>query len=694
MRIALSLIVFVCTLNSALAQKETANWFLFANRVSVTPSGISNSAGYGNQVGAYFTSTSISDSAGNLLFACDGSKIMDKNLQVMPLLANDWYHLGAQKVLAVKIPASTKYYVFYSFKNSSIANAPSEFFYSIVDLSLNGGNGDIIVHEKLFATDVSAAFTLARSPGTDDAWLVTHRNATDTFLSYKVTAAGLSEVPVISKAGMNVTTSEYLFQDLKTSPNGQMIAGVVYKDYTNWFALTYQFIETFHFDGVTGKLSNRLRSTRLGSGYFQNYQSLEFSPDNRLLYLGNMQRIHGLQPCGYGAGTITQYNLCYADSVTFTRNATVVATNFAWCNPFASWGRLQIGADKRIYTVYSGNTVSAINNPNRIGTSANFQFNAHTLLNINGGNVGVPDFYHPLMEKAVKNNIVYEGGCFPAPTRFRVSNDTITSIQWNFGDPASAANTSTQLAPTHQFSGPGFYTVTATLFNSLQQQIETITELVEIRDPAKRVLHAYPKDTTICSGQTVKIKLAAVNGIFVWTRTNAYSTDAFYRTADSVDLESEGTYYVQMRQGDCNGCVMTDSIKIKVLPVPYVSLGYDRELCAGDSLTLSAEGPPASNLWSTGATTPSILVKTGGVYWVRSEYNNNGCPRTDTIVIKAVPGVNFALPPDTTLCNNQTLLLNPGVTGAWYTWQDGSSASSFEVSGPGKYWVRIMNNNY
>src|SRR5437764_4687822 len=125
--------------------------------------------------------------------------------------------------------------------------------------------------------------------------------------------------------------------------------------------------------------------------------------------------------------------------------------------------------------------VSRINNPNRIGSSCNFEFDAHRLENSNYATMVTPNFHHKLVEKDVKNNIKYKGSCFPNPTSFYITNDTIASVQWDFGDPSSASNHSTLLNPQHSFSKPGLYTVKAQLFNSLGNLMDTLSELVEIR---------------------------------------------------------------------------------------------------------------------------------------------------------------------------------------------------------------------
>jgi gliding motility-associated-like protein len=678
------------------AQQETSQWFVSGNRISFTPSGgVSVSPLSGSSFNPLYGSTSVADENGNLLFACDGNTIVNKNLAPMPGLNNTLFFATNNKILAVKVPASSKYYVFYGTPNSYLSNTTWTLKYAVVDLSLNGGLGDVVEYNKVLAADLSQGFTVAQGEGSEDSWLVTHRHATDTFLSYKINNTGLVSDPAISKAGSNPITTEYLFRDLKTSHDGKLIGGIAYRDYSVIFAETIQFLEVFSFDASTGKLANKVR-TRRSRGYFFLYQSVEFSPDNRLIYGGYMQRVDGLQPCGFGYGEVIQYNLCYTDSTEFSRYSMTIANKFSWCGPFNSWGRIQLGPDKKIHMVYSGTTVSNIINPNRIGSYANYVFDSYQLSVNHSYYVATPTFHHRLLEKAVKNNIVYEGGCFPNPLTFRITNDAIHNIAWNFGDPASGSNTSNAEAPQHQFSAPGFYTITAQLYNSLGQHIETVTEMVEIKDPDKRLLDGYPKDTIICDRQSVKLKAKVLNGIFVWSvKYDSNPTGIYYNsTGDSLDASSSGTYYVEMRQNDCNGCVLKDSIRVIVLPSPYLELGYDKTLCTGDSVELTVNDRTASYLWSTGDTTTSVWVKTGGKYWVQGEFNHNGCPQTDTIVVTQVPGVRYSFGTDTTLCNNQELLLNPGIQNASYQWQDGSTQSSFRVTKPGTYWASLLSRDW
>lgn len=74
--------------------------------------------------------------------------------------------------------------------------------------------------------------------------------------------------------------------------------------------------------------------------------------------------------------------------------------------------------------------------------------------------------------------------CSEFLTEFSLTNTAaISSVLWNFGDPASGAdNTSTDLSPFHDFSADGRYTITTTVTGK-DGTIEVITETIEVKEP-------------------------------------------------------------------------------------------------------------------------------------------------------------------------------------------------------------------
>ena len=61
----------------------------------------------------------------------------------------------------------------------------------------------------------------------------------------------------------------------------------------------------------------------------------------------------------------------------------------------------------------------------------------------------------------------------------------------------------------------------------------------------------------------------------------------------------------------------------------------------------------------------------------------------DTIQVNYAGSVNLG--PDTTLCPGNTIILQAGMEGVQYQWQDGSTHSTFTVAKAGTYQVTVTN---
>jgi|GEM_PF-2079525 len=123
---------------------------------------------------------------------------------------------------------------------------------------------------------------------------------------------------------------------------------------------------------------------------------------------------------------------------------------------------------------------------------------------------------------------------------------------------------------------------------------------------------------------------------------------------------------------------------------PQVNLGSNINFCFGNTLTLNAFNPSSTYLWSTGATSPSIIVNSTGTYWV---VVTNSCGSdTDTIDILTATPLFLNLGPDQTLCSGTSINFStPFQTGTTYNWSTGSTSNSISVNSAGTYWLRASN---
>ncbi|MCX7954428.1 MAG: proprotein convertase P-domain-containing protein [Bacteroidales bacterium] len=193
-------------------------------------------------------------------------------------------------------------------------------------------------------------------------------------------------------------------------------------------------------------------------------------------------------------------------------------------------------------------------------------------------------------------------------------------------------------------------------------------------------------DTTICQGQIVTLDAGNNFTNYIWNTG---------QQSQSIQVSESGTYWVHATN-ECG--TMSDTIIITVNPLPNSNLS-NYSVCANEDLILSLHNNCATYLWSTGATTNSIIVPTQnpGIYTYQVTVTDcNGCTNigTSNVIINPKPIVNLGN--DTLICQDQTLLLNAGVHHS-YTWSNSSTSQTilFDASqypiGTYTYAVTVTN---
>ena len=241
-------------------------------------------------------------------------------------------------------------------------------------------------------------------------------------------------------------------------------------------------VQLFDFDAATGVISNPITiidnyDPTTGGGSSSGPYGIEFSPNSEVLYVGIFD------------GPILQYNLIAGSAID------IIASEYEASNVFQIYGSLQLATDGRIYITKNAGNLDVITNPNELGSDLEYLINGQNL----GGRTsvfGLP----PFIQSFFQASIVFDDTCFGDTTSF-VINNTVDTASWNFDDPASgAANTSTDLAPTHDFTAPGIYNVTV----EVTAGTETVTLTIEVEIFAVPVIDQFPEDITTCidSGTT------------------------------------------------------------------------------------------------------------------------------------------------------------------------------------------------
>ncbi|MEZ4757912.1 MAG: gliding motility-associated C-terminal domain-containing protein [Flavobacteriales bacterium] len=184
-------------------------------------------------------------------------------------------------------------------------------------------------------------------------------------------------------------------------------------------------------------------------------------------------------------------------------------------------------------------------------------------------------------------------------------------------------------------------------------------------------------DRSICNGTSTVLGGAASGPDHLW------STGA---TTPSIEVSDAGTYWLQVSNG---ACMESDTIVVELLPLPEDVL-VDVQQCRDIPAVLLAGGPQNNYNWSTGATTPSILVSTSGTYSVQVT-GPNGCTASHDVVVTLIAPPVVQLGPDTVLCEGEVLQLDAGNPGASHLWSTGARTRRLNVTTSGTYSVTVDN---
>jgi len=490
--------------------------------------------------------SSISDADGNLLFFSDGMTAWGKGYYPIingTLLAGS---KGAtQAALFIPSPDNeNKYFLF-----------TSDFYYpDIPQYSNNGIRYSVIekinyrweVTEKnihLLDQNTQKLAAVKHANGTDY-WLVTHgfgNEKGNKYFAYKVMKDSVSTVPVISETNIIHTGTS---QDnnsggyMKISTNGKKIVLVIPSKEEG-------IVEIADFDTETGHITNPAHSA---PGHFNLPLGLEFSPDNRFLYMTT-------NPTDNSQNFLYQFDLNQLD----INNPVEIARLSPSDN--AQFGALQLAVDGRIYLARFGLSISpvgflgVIHNPNRPGTACNFNYldgvatDGLALNDGSGSMEGLPNFVSSYFDIP---SFWWQNHCATHITTFRLQNEANNGqVSWDFGHGGATDN---QLRGQYTYQEADTYTVTVTeVFEG-----ETFTQTRDIT--------IYPLPT---------IDIGAGEDIIYILPNSSITLDAgifdqyYWEDEDGnllgegqyLDVDQEGVYAVTVT--DINCCENRDEVEIK-----------------------------------------------------------------------------------------------------------------------------------
>lgn len=645
-------ILILCCLSFILfssAQKQ-ANFWYFGNYAGLSfgggiPVPLTN--------GALSTGegcSSISTSAGNLEFYTDGRFVYNKNHQQMPNGFGLFGHSSSTQsgIIVPKPSSTTQYYIFtVDAYDNNLANGLA---YSRVDMTLNGGLGDVVVSEKnvsLVPLTCEKVTAVGHSDG-NSFWVITKKWGNSEFYAYRITSSGVNTTPVISSTGPPMMGDMQMSKGyLKVSPDGTKIA----------MANNTAFNMTLYsFNNTTGQISHILTDenfTNPGGWDPGGPYGVEFSSNSQRLYIAEWKANR----------KIYQYDLSSGDPTTILNSRVVVGSVSQNLDPI---GALQLGPDNRIYIARQGSTyLSRINQPNQLGVACGFIENALGLAG-RQSRYGLPPFVQSFFYLTA-DFYWDEPACAGYPTQFYTSaSDNPDSVRWTFPD----GSQSTLLNPVYLFPGPGLYGVTLIVY--LYGQSKTVLRFVQIR-PNPEI--SLGNDTTICLSEAYYLDAGGGYASYLWH--NGDTTQITY-------VATSGAYWCLVANEW--GCTRADTVNITVNENPAVDAGDEQTIPENTSTTLngSATGgsgnysyhwEPADRLVNPNVAQPATVVLVGTTLFTLTVTDNTtGCTGSDQVLVTVIGGVLTCLPyaSPNLLCpgaQSQLFAMASGGTGTYsYTW--------------------------
>lgn len=377
-RIAPVLLLFVNTV--VFAQSPASVWY-FGQNAGVDFSSGTPKAILDGQLNTEEGCVTISDEKGKLQFYTNGVAVWNNQHRMMPNGSGLYGSPSSTSSgVVIKHPANSN--LFFLFTVPAIADTAG-FRYTMVDMRLDSGRGDVIATQKNIKLrhPVTEKLTSTLHRNGKDHWLLLHEWMSNVFIAYRITAQGLLSEPVLSSVGSihngtTLNTQGYM----KVNPDGTNLALALEES---------NVIEIFDFDNETGKVSSPISMTLPAGSYVY---GIEFSPDGSLLYAS-----------AAGTGEIHQYNLQAGSEEAIRASALLIGKT----NPSAWVGALQVATDGKIYfTVYKTPYIGVIENPNVLGIGCGFNQNAVEL----GGRLstlGLPTFSQNFFYRKENKKVEY-----------------------------------------------------------------------------------------------------------------------------------------------------------------------------------------------------------------------------------------------------------------------------------------------
>lgn len=247
--------------------------------------------------------------------------------------------------------------------------------------------------------------------------------------------------------------------------------------------------------------------------------------------------------------------------------------------------------------------------------------------------------------------------------------------QWDFGDPAAPNTSSTGVPTAHSYSASGNYLVRV-LIDANSTCRDTFAQEIFISEP--KIAVDFDWDIQSCADTTVlRFENQSSN-----TQSNIDDliwifSDTIVHEEETVELRFPEAQEIQatLILISSDGC--QDSLTVDIpIPVIETSLSDSLDLCYGDSISLNPNGnrayqyqwTPDQGLDDPTSFNPTVQPLESTTYTVEISTLDSICRLTQDIYVDVGDPLDYQLPPDQVLCEEDFLLAanaGPNLTITW-----------------------------
>ncbi len=508
--------------------------------------------------GSYEGIAHYEDGDGNLLFWFNSGGVYDTNGDDMPGSFGIWADDSSAEICLCPVPGyPNKYYILYN------AQTCSSLYYSIVDMTLNGGLGDVTdLNTPISTNNFAEGMEVIAIDNSPNYWLLTYECNVG-FVKFLISETGIGNGELITP--------------YPVPPGGFDGRGEL--DYHKGkFAMTFAWTNQVFvgdFNPIGGLICNPIN---LNETFFETKPfGVDFSPDGSKIYF-SLWYVTDLP-------NLFQYDIDADELTSFTPDLGVNAS------PPSGLGQIELGRDGKLYVIIDGGeNILVINNPN----DSNPTFSTIPIPATTG--LGISDH--------IQSSIFNASAIFLGDTLCGVAGETLPLITPNENDIFDwydKDNPETVLAQSNN------YNLTVGTQNTVY--VAAIPGNTGCSDefeytilPSPDDLDAGP-DQNILSGQTIMLNATtAVNEVEVVWYPNEGMDNANSLTPTVSPTETT-TYYVTAQNGICEA---TDQVTIHVFENGLIT----EDVCApvGEEILLSMSDTLTNPTWVVQGTTDVLAT--------------------------------------------------------------------------------------